>query len=190
MQEREALRRCRAGDRTAFRVLVEQYGDLAYRVAYLMTHDRALAEDLAQDAFLAAWKGLRRFDPALPFKPWLLRIVVNTCRSRARRKAVPVLPLEEMRGRQGPSPDPSPEALAVAHDSHQAVGRAIAALDEEMRQAVMLRYFAGLTVPEIAAILAWPEGTVKSRLHRALARLRAELERQGVLGGADLPGPR
>lgn len=189
MQEREALRRCRAGDPTAFRFLVEQYGDLAYRIAYLMTRDRALAEDLTQDAFLAAWKGLGRFDLALPFKPWLLRIVVNTCRSHARRKALPALPLDEVEERQAPSPDPTPERLAVASDSHRAIGRAIAALDQEARQAVLLRYAAGLTVPEIAAVLAWPEGTVKSRLHRALGRLRAELEAQGIPSGADLYGP-
>ena len=175
MEEPEAIRRSRNGDQAAFRSLVERYGDLVYRTAYLMLHDRGLAEDLTQETFLAAWKGLKGFDASLPFKPWLLRIVVNRCLNQQRRRAPQTVPLIAEAG-MAAGQGPSPEVAAVQRDTQRLIRRAIASLEEDQRLAVMLRYFAGLSVPEIASVVSCPQGTVKSRLHRALAHLRVRLE--------------
>lgn len=178
MEEFEAVRRCRAGDRAAFRFLVERYGDLVQRTAYLIVRDEGLAEDLAQEAFLAAWKGLATFDPSQPLKPWLVRIVVNRCLNQERRSHPPSQPL----GDDLPeATSPSPETVTLARDAGRLVRGAIASLDEEQRLALVLRYFADLTVPEIAWVLGCPEGTVKSRLHRSLAALRERLADQAEL---------
>ncbi len=175
MEEREAVRRCQKGERTAFRLLVEKYGDLAFRTAYLMTRDRGLAEDVVQESFLACWRGLAKFDARQPLRPWLLRIVVNCCLSRRRRPTVATVPLEHSGVALLADPDPLPEEMAVRQDTRQLLREAIASLEEGQRLVVMLRYFADLSLAEIAGILACPEGTVKSRLHRALSQLRAQL---------------
>ena len=187
MEELQAIRRCRGGDRAAFRFLVDRYGDLVYRTAYLILRDRGLAEDLTQEAFIAAWRGLGRFDPGRPFKPWLLRIVVNRCLSEGRKRAAVVA--EPERSGFGPGSDDGllPERVALLHDKQRLVRAAIGALDEEMRLAVLLRYFGDLSVPEIADVLSCPQGTVKSRLHRAMERLRQSLAGQSAAScAADL----
>ncbi|MFN3974272.1 MAG: RNA polymerase sigma factor [Dehalococcoidia bacterium] len=173
MDEETALRRCQQGEREAFRTIVERYQDVLYGTAFLMTGDAGTAEDLVQEAFLAAWRGIRGFDPQRPLKPWLVRILVNKALTAQRRRSLSAVPLNEATPHSG---GPSPEESVILQERHQALRQAVASLPAEVRQALLLRYFTGLTVPEVAHTLGWREGTVKSRLHRALQHLRETLE--------------
>ena len=172
------ISRCREGDEEAWRQLLTRYEAYVYRLCYKISGSREDALDLTQEALLKVLTGLARFQPGLPFKPWLLRIAVNRCLNEQRRRAPQTVPF-------GPGHDPAcqgptPEGTAMRRDTQSAIRQAIAALEDDQRLAVMLRYFAGLSVPDIAAVLSCPEGTVKSRLHRALAQLRVHLQELDV----------
>jgi RNA polymerase sigma-70 factor, ECF subfamily len=140
---------------------------LHWRGAYLVVHDAAAAEDIAQDAFLAAVDALDRFDRRRPFRPWLHRIVVNRALDWARREA---LRRRAARAESVFEPLPPPEEIG---------GEMIAALKElpaEQRAVVVLRHLLEYTPGEIATMLDLPRGTVNSRLRRGLDRLRAAAE--------------
>ena len=170
----DLVQRCQAGEREPFRLLVERYGDVVFGTAVLMTHDRPLAEDMTQEAFLHAWRGIRGFRLGSPFKPWLLRILVNRITSHRRRRVFNLVPLPW--GERTPASNPGPELVVERNEKHAEVRSAIARLPEEQQRVLVLRYDAELTVPGIAQAMGLAEGTVKSRLHRALARLRELLE--------------
>ena len=172
MTEDQAVMRCQHGERDAFRYLVERYQDIVFGTAYNMTRNRALAEEMAQDAFLAAWKGIRSFRRGRPFKPWLMRILVNTVMAHRRKRTVETTPIE---GSEGEDDAEGPEDLAEARSEQQALQRAIGELSPDHRQVVVLRYFSEMTVPELARAAGLTEGTVKSRLHRAHRALRQQL---------------
>ncbi|MCE2466109.1 MAG: hypothetical protein J4G01_08610 [Dehalococcoidia bacterium] len=95
MSEDEAVLRCQEGDREAFHYLVEQYKDLLYGTALLMSRNRALAEEHVQEAFLSAWRGIRGFRRGYPLKPWLVRILVNAVLANRRRSSISTDPLDE-----------------------------------------------------------------------------------------------
>ena len=176
MTDNEAIARCQGGDRDAFRHLVEQYKDVLFGTAVLMTGNRAVAEEQVQEALLSAWRGIRGFRLGNPVKPWLVRILVNAVLSQQRRRSIPTVQFDEY---ESAEPDPAahnPAERLDAVESRIELRRAISELSREHRQVVALRYFAGLTVPEIARALSAREGTVKSRLHRALAVLRQQLD--------------
>ena len=180
MIEDEAVLRCQTGERDAFRHLVEQYKDLLYGVAYLMTNNRASAEEQVQEAFLSAWQGIKGFRRGSPFKPWLVRILVNGILAQRRRRSVTTAPLEESASH--------PEAVGLEDEVEALEDRLNSAeerwsdLSHEHRQVVVLRYFADMTVPQVAQSLKVREGTVKSRLHRALGQLRTQLESMDIVG--------
>ena len=176
MTEELAIARCQEGDRDAFHYLVERYKDVLYGTACLMTGSRAHAEDYVQEALLSAWRGIHGFRQGRPFKPWLVRILVNEVLSQRRKRSLPTSGLED-EDRPGESTDPA-EAAAVQED-RRAVRQALADLSAEHRQVIVLRYFAELTTAEMAHSLNVREGTVKSRLNRALGNME---ERLGVLG--------
>ena len=176
MTDAEAIQLCQDGDRDAFRHLVERYKDTLYGTAFLMTGDRAGAEDQVQEAFLSAWRGIRRFQRGRPFKPWIVRVLVNTVVSHRRRRSLSMAPLEEA-DRAEDSSDVVESVMAGTR--HEMVRGALQRLSPEHRQVVVLRYFADMTVPEVALSVGVREGTVKSRLSRALGRLREELEGDG-----------
>jgi RNA polymerase sigma-70 factor (ECF subfamily) len=142
----------------------------AHRAAYLIVHDAAAAEDIAQEAFLAAIRALHRFDRRRPFGPWLHRIVVNRAidwsRARNLRREV-TDSLED---------EAAPDWAATWSDE---VVAALAALEPDQRAAVVLRHLLEYTPGEIAALLEIPRGTVNSRLRRALDRLAEELGEAG-----------
>ena len=172
MTDDEAVLGCQSGDRDAFRHLVEPYRDVLYGTAVLMTNDRALAEEQVQEALLSAWKGIRGFRRGRPFKPWLMRILVNSVLAHQRRRSVRTVPLEEWdRLDEWAGPTES----VVANERRLTVRQALLRLTPNHRQVVVLRYFAELTVPQVARSIGIREGTVKSRLHRALGQLRDEL---------------
>ena len=175
MTDNEAIVRCQDGDREAFRHLVDRYRDVLFGTAVLMTGNRAVAEEQVQEALLSAWRGIRGFRQGSPVKPWLLRILVNAVLSQQRRRTVPTAVING----NGPD-DPAasgadPAQTLDALEDRLELRRAITNLSPDHRQVVALRYFAELTVPEVARALGIREGTVKSRLHRALALLRQRL---------------
>ncbi len=172
MNDEEAIQRCQDGDREAFHHLVDRWKDVLYGTAYLMTGNASIAEEHVQESFLSAWRGIGSFRIGLPIKPWLVRILVNTIMSQRRRQSIPTTPLEE----EVHSGDADPDAdFAERVANQQEVRQALATLSEEHRHVVMLRYFTGLSVPQLSGVLGWKEGTVKSRLHRALRQLRNEM---------------
>lgn len=171
----EAIRLCQDGDRDAFRYLVEAYKHPLFGTAVLMTGNPALAEEHVQEALLNAWRGIRGFRRGRPFKPWLMRILVNDVLSGQRRRALRTVPLDE-------SPEPraaSDEAEAIAN--RETLRQALDQLTPEHREVVVLRYFADLSVAEVAHSTGVREGTVKSRLHRALRQMRDLLDQPSVM---------
>jgi RNA polymerase sigma-70 factor, ECF subfamily len=165
------LRGARAGSLPDFEALFREHWPRAHRAAYLIVHDAAAAEDIAQEAFLAAIRALDRFDRRRPFGPWLNRIVVNRAidwaRARSLRKEV-----------DAPTEPIAPE-IAGANPYSDDVVAALAELSPEHRAVVVLRYLLEYTPGEIARLLDLPRGTVNSRLRRALDRLGSALEEEG-----------
>jgi RNA polymerase sigma-70 factor (ECF subfamily) len=138
-----------------------------WRAAYALTSRRELANDVAQEAFVRAVTRGDSFDSARPFRPWVTKIAVN-------------LALDELRRERRLGPEP-PEAVAEgAPEVDDAVVRAVAQLDLDRRTVVVLHYWLDFSTPEIAELLDVPQGTVASRLSRALDKLRIDLEAEHV----------
>ena len=160
----------------AYEELVRRYQEIAYRTAHVVGGGSGDAEDAAQDAFTKAYYALPRFRPGSPFRPWLLKIVANEARNRRRaagRRAT--LALRAAEDRPLDDAAPSPESAVLAQERREALLGALALLREEDREVISCRYFLELTEAETAAALDVPAGTVKSRLSRALLRLRRAL---------------
>lgn len=165
--ERQLVRAAQDGSAEALSRLYSAHWERAHRAAYLVVHDAAAAEDIAQDAFLAAVDGLDRFDRRRPFGPWLHRIVVNRAIDWARRESL---------RRRVDDPDALPEEEAPPRPVGEDTMAALAQLPHEQRAVVVLRYLLDYTPAEIAAMLELPRGTVNSRLRRALDRLSDLIE--------------
>jgi RNA polymerase sigma-70 factor (ECF subfamily) len=174
--ERALIRAAQGGSEEAIEQLYRRHWGRAHRAAFLIVHDAAVAEDIAQEAFLAALRALDRFDRRRPFGPWLHRIAVNRAIDWARRRALrrEVLPGEG--GAEiyeaGPGSDPAAGAGRAVGESMLA---ALAALPADQRGVVVLRHLLDYTPGEIARMLDVPRGTVNSRLRRGLDRLGREL---------------
>jgi RNA polymerase sigma-70 factor (ECF subfamily) len=172
--EARSLSAARAGDRAAFADLVAPHLDVAFRAAFLITGSAADAQDAAQEGLVKAWLSLERFRAGAPFRPWLVRIVINEAHNRRRasgRQAGLALRLAE----PADAAAPGAEAVALADERRAGVLAAVAGLREEDQLVIAARYFLGLSEAETATALSLPAGTVKSRLSRALARLREAL---------------
>jgi RNA polymerase sigma-70 factor (ECF subfamily) len=174
LEEPDLIARARAGDSAAFGHLVQQYQELAFRTAYVIAGDAAEAEDAAQEAFVKAYYGLDRFRPEAAFRPWLLQIVANAAKNRRRAASRRTqLTLRAAAGTPaGPSAVPSPELTAVADEQRRELLALVNALRDDDRLVIACRYFLELSEAEAAAVIGCPPGTVKSRLSRALDRLR------------------
>jgi RNA polymerase sigma-70 factor (ECF subfamily) len=182
------------GDVRAYEELMGRYENAAFRTAYLITRNGADAEDAAQDAFVKAYYALHRFREDAPFRPWMLRIVANEARNRrrsARRREGLVLRLrasqaggaDEVRPSGGAAP--SPEEAAVARDRREILLGALEEMREEDRLVIAYRYFLDLSEADTARALGIRPGTVKSRLSRALGRLRERLAEQAHATGVE-----
>ena len=179
ISETQLVRRAQAGDAVAYGDLVTMHQAAAFRVAYLLLGSAADAEDSTQEAFVKAYLSLGRFRAGEPFRPWLLAVVGNEARNRrrARRRREGVLARAMAAvGRTGAAVAVSTEEALLAGETRTVVRAALLRLGEEERRVVACRYLLELSEAETAAALAIPAGTVKSRLHRGLRRLRMDLD--------------
>ncbi|HEY7849789.1 MAG TPA: RNA polymerase sigma factor [Ktedonobacterales bacterium] len=193
-QEREdidAIRRCQQGDIAALGSLVACYQAPCVRLAYLLTGDHELADDITQDSFLLAYRGIKRFRLGEPFAPWFYRIVTNTARqqlrhARSRReisldRLAPDDPAERQLGMQAASAHAygaDPAQHAESAEARAALLAVLATLPHKQREAVVLRYYFGYPDQQIASILGCRLGTVQQRLHAGRASLQQAIRRR------------
>jgi RNA polymerase sigma factor (sigma-70 family) len=159
----------KGGDAQAYGRLVQRYQGLVVRTARALGAGE-VAEDAAQDAFVAAWEALDRFDDERPFRPWILAIVTNGVRNRQRawrRRPLVLQPYAEADQPLAPAGDD----IAMVRETRRLLVAAIGRLPERQQLVVAYRYLLQLSEAETATALGWPAGTVKSRLSRALDRL-------------------
>ena len=176
MDEAELIQRASQGDVKAWESLVQAHQEAVFRLAYLLLGDADEAQDIAQEAFLRAYRSLARFDTTRPLRPWILRIAANLARNQRRSAGRYLAALHRWIAAE-PSQKTSIEDRSVQNLEAQALWQAVQRLDEGGRQIVYLRYFLELSVEETADAIGIAPGTVKSRLHRALERLRSLIER-------------
>lgn len=176
--EDELIRRAREGNPAAWETLVRDHQEHVFRLAYLTLQDAAEAEDMAQETFLRAFLALDRFELGRPLRPWLTRIAVNLARNRRRslgrylnqlRRALAAEPEPE---RDGGGLENGLQARWQADRLRSAVGR----LSQGKQEVLYLRFFLAMSEADMATALDVRPGTVKSRLHRALADLRRVVE--------------
>jgi RNA polymerase sigma-70 factor (ECF subfamily) len=169
--ERAWIRGAQSGSVSDLEALFRHHWPRAYRAAYLVVHDAAAAEDIAQEAFLAAVRGLDRFDRRRPFGPWLHRIVVNRAIDWSRARAL-----------RRESGDAWLAQLAAPETSEgsqaEALATALAELSPEHRAVIVMRHLLDYTPGEIAQALGLPRGTVNSRLRRGLDELAGRLREE------------
>ncbi len=192
----DLIRRFQRGQPRAFEALYDRYKDTVYRTAFFITRDGAEAdfitrdgaeaEEAVQETFLDVLRALPHYRVEGPakFETWLYRVTVNRCRMRLRRKPLPTADWEEIEERleRIPSSHPNhdPEGAVVQRERTATLWRAVDQLPEGQRIVVMLRYQQGLAYDEIAQVLGINEGTVKSRLFNAHARLKEQLRMVGL----------
>ena len=188
--ERRLIRRLRDRDERAFREVVQTYGDQIYNLTYRMLGDPAEAEDVAQEVFITVFKSIDSFRGDAKFSTWLYRIAANHCKNRIKYLArrgdhQRAQYVEESAAAgdgaaarlTGAAPAPSPDSQVAGAELEGIVQKTIASLDEEQRLLVVLRDVEDLSYGEIAEISGLPEGTVKSRLHRARLALRRKMQK-------------
>jgi RNA polymerase sigma-70 factor (ECF subfamily) len=185
--DREAVRRVQAGEPEAFEPLVEKYRRKTFRLAYQVLHDQEEALDVAQEAFVKAFRSLPKFKGDSAFYTWLFRITMNLALDRRRQRLTRArsmgaddVPPEEWE-RTAVSPERDPEEEAAGGERRRRIAQAFESLSEHHRSIIILSDIEGLSYREIAEVLGIPMGTVMSRLHNARRRLRDALG-SGLLG--------
>lgn len=181
MDDHQAIRQLKAGDIGGLAVLVKRYQTPAIETAYLITHDLPLAEDVVQDVFLQVYRSIGRFDLSRPFRPWLMRSVVNAAVKAARRENRELAlerPLPSVDGQDAPPLSeflldgaPGPDDVLDQAELEAAIEEALHRLVPEQRAAIVLRYYLELSDDEISAQLDCAPGTVRWRLHTARKQL-------------------
>lgn len=178
LEDAELTERARDGDVHAYEELVRRYQQLAYRVAWLVVRDPGDAEDAVQEGFVKAWHAMPGFRAHAPFRPWILRIVANEAKNRTRSaRRRDALALKAAAADPGDSAQ-SPEVAMLAREDAEAMVRAMNRLKEADRLVIAYRYLFDLSEAEMVDALGLRPGTVKSRLSRAMTRLRTELAQQ------------
>jgi RNA polymerase sigma-70 factor, ECF subfamily len=178
----DLLTRARAGDTSAFCRLATEHEGRLLRQACGLARDQSAAEDLVAETLVEAWRSLSRYDGTCRFSTWLFSILLHRHQKalrRARSRPIPLAALpsveaDERRQAQEdvPAEAPSPAAEAMRREAADKLRAAVAALPEKHQQVILLRFFEDASLPEIAALLGCSVGTVKSRLHYALEKLR------------------
>jgi RNA polymerase sigma-70 factor (ECF subfamily) len=191
LRERMLLHRLRERDEKAFRELVAEHRDRVFNVTYRMLGNRAEAEDVAQEVFISVFKTIDTFREEAKFSTWLYRVAVNHCKNRikylARRHQRDHDELDETAVADGddaggggtatPSVPRRPDRQLEGAQLEQVMHAAIAELEEDQRVLVVLRDIEDLSMEEICEITGLPDGTVKSRLHRARLALRKKIQK-------------
>jgi RNA polymerase sigma-70 factor (ECF subfamily) len=175
VDESTLVRHAANGDAAAWEPLVLAHQEAVFRLAYLLLGDPDDADDVAQETFLRAWKHLERFDTTRPLRPWLLSIAANLASNR-RRSAGRYLAALTRAFRNEPASPTGIEEKSSQHMEASDLWKAVQTLSVADQQIVYLRYFLELSVTETAQALDIAEGTVKSRLSRALERLRGIIQ--------------
>jgi RNA polymerase sigma-70 factor, ECF subfamily len=178
-QVSQLVRAAQTGDQEAFAALYQRYGALVYRTAYLLLGDAGHAEELMQDVFVRLHSSLARYQPERgAFSTWLHSITVHACLNARRRRLWGWLSLDRARseGVELPASELPPLDLALRGEEQRRIWRAVQRLPIKLRAAVVLRYYHDLSYEELSQALACPVGTVRSRLHAAHAKLRADLD--------------
>ncbi len=187
--DRELVEEARQGSHAAFEALVRRYSERAYRAAYRVLRDPDQAEDVLQEAFIKAYRAIRKFEHRSAFYTWLYRIVVNLALDRRRRDrsasrvewedgiALQIEPRAIVRQ------ETDPETAARRSEVREIVARGVQKLPEGQREVLLLREVEGLSYEEIAVTMAISKGTVMSRLHYARRKMEAYLRSQGVAPG-------
>ncbi len=175
--ERETVDRARAGDHDAYAQLATASIRSLFAAARLILRDDDLADDATQEALVNAWRYLPSLRDSDRFEAWLYRLLVNACRTQLRRdRRRRVLEIDMDPATAGGDPG---RGLADRDQLERGFGR----LDPDERAVVILRYYRGYSVPEVAEIVGIPLGTAKSKIHRATQTLRAALEADARIGG-------
>lgn len=176
-----AINRLRRGDLSGLAALVERYQVKAVRTAFLITRDRALAEDVVQGVFVRLARSIDSFDPSRPFAPYFMRSIANAAVQAAQRDQRYVNYEDSDDGLDFadtiPDPAPSPDAAAETEELRAVIWQALASLPPEQRAVIVLRYYLDMGESEMSDALNTPPGTVKWRLHAARQHLRVLLHR-------------
>jgi RNA polymerase sigma-70 factor (ECF subfamily) len=180
----DIVNRARNGDHRAFRILVDHYKDLVYRFSFHVCRDQSYAEETMQDTFVNAFRKLGQFDGQSKFSTWLYSIVTNSCLMRRRRTKLEAssIPIEEATSEWSPAASmhlhahSTPLEVTASNELRDALDRAIARLPVDYRLVFVLRDIEGQSAEETATILNITVPAVKSRLHRARAFLRQQLQ--------------
>ena len=186
MTDRDLVRRAGRGDQEAFGELVRKYENQIFRLARRMCSDPEDAADVAQEAFLAAWKGLPNFRQEAEFSTWLYRLTTNAAIDhlrRAKKQRGDVSLDDEELAPDAADSGPTPQQAAESRELQRAVAEAMDRLSDDHRQVLVLRELRQLSYEEIAAELEMDIGTVKSRISRARNSLRKILLKSGNLSG-------
>jgi RNA polymerase sigma-70 factor (ECF subfamily) len=173
-EDADLVARAQAGEREAFEALVRRHAEHLYSVVVRLVPDRHDAEEVTQEAFIRAWRGIGRFTGDARFFTWLYRIGINEARRRASRR--PPQAVASIDGMDPADPRPAPDRQAEHSDLRGALERAVRSLDPDYRAPLILRDVEGLTTAEAAAIMGLREAAFKSRLHRARLAVRNAVE--------------
>lgn len=181
MTEREAIARLKRGDINGLKPLVEQHQLKAVRTAFLITQDRAMAEDIVQSTFIRIYERIHQFDSQRPFEPWFMRSVVYAALQAMRSKKQHL----SLNGRHDNDPvdlteilpdhGQTPADALEQDDLRQTIQKALEELSPDQRAAIVMRYYLDMSEEEMAAETDTPAGTIKWRLHAARKRLRGLL---------------
>jgi RNA polymerase sigma-70 factor (ECF subfamily) len=185
---KEVIDSCRAGDKKALGEVVLAYQRRVYNIAYRMLGHKEEAKDLTQEVFLSIFESIKTLREEVKFEPWLIQVTVNHCRNRwkylKRRKYFQSDslddPIETGDGeitRQVYDPSDNPETLLEKKMIQDLVQRGLLQLKEEQRELIVLRDLQGFSYEEIGKLFSLPEGTVKSKIHRARMELKEQLEK-------------
>jgi RNA polymerase sigma-70 factor (ECF subfamily) len=182
----DLIRQVSQGQLAALEQLFARYQRQIYQLAHGITRDAETAEEVLQDTFYRLYSNAGTLDAALPLLPWLYRVAANLSYNQARRRGVWSEPFHALAERLRAPARRQPEQLAEQHELQATVRTLIGQLPPHHRAVLVLHYLHDYSIPEIAAILDCPEGTVKSRLHHARKLLRGYLQRR-YGGGLSLP---